>query len=77
MLDFSYYASFKLHTHVASTMKYICSKAKCFTAHIYCSRNQTIKHKFKGSKNYLRQVFYSTEWYASIMEIDSQSECLI
>lgn len=41
---------FKVCIPGANTMKYHCSKAKCFTVHIYCSRNQTINQKFRGSK---------------------------
>ena len=41
---------FKVHIPGANTMKYHCSKAKCFTVHIYCSRNQTINQKFQGIK---------------------------
>ena len=41
---------FKVCIPGANTMKYHCSKAKCFTVYIYCSRNQTINQKFRGSK---------------------------
>lgn len=41
---------FKLHIHVANRMKYLCGRAKRFTVHIYCWRNQTINQKFQGTK---------------------------
>lgn len=41
---------FKVCIPGANTMKYHCSKAKCFTVHIDCSRNQTRNQKFQGSK---------------------------
>lgn len=47
---FTTFSSLKLHIHVTSTMKSLCSKAKCFTVHTDCSRNQTINQKFQGSK---------------------------